>query len=332
MSKDPDFTITEDDLVDESVEETEFEMKELEEPKAPKEEPAAEPEAELDIEVIDDTPEKDRNKKPAEPPAEVTDDELENYSEKVKKRIQHFSRGYHDERRAKEAAQREREEAIALAQKLVEENKKLKGSVNQNQTALIEQAKKSALVELEQAKRKYKDAYEAGDADAVVASQEELTSAKMKVERLANFKPQPLQVEENEVQIPQPAPQQPTVDPRAEEWRANNPWFNSDAEMTALALALHKKLIDSGVDPRSDEYYERIDARMRQVFPDQFGEVSKEEVKPKAKKPTVAGVTRSTAPKKIVLTQRQVALAKRLNVPLSEYAKMVAEEMRNENG
>jgi len=327
MPKDPDFEVTEDDVVDT----TEFEMTELEEPKAPVTK-APEPEPELEIEVVDDTPEKDRNKKPAEPPTEVTDDELENYSEKVKKRIQHFSRGYHDERRAKEAAQREKEEAITLAQKLLEENKKLKGSVNQNQTALIEQAKKSAQIELDQAKRNYKAAYEAGDADAMVASQEELTSAKMKAERLANFKPQALQTAEDEVQIPQPAPTPPTVDPRAEEWRANNPWFGTDDEMTAMALALHKKLVGSGVDPRSDDYYERIDTRMRQVFPDQFGDSSKEEAKPKAKKPTVAGVTRSTAPKKIVLTERQVGLAKRLGVPLSEYAKMVAEEMRNGNG
>jgi hypothetical protein len=101
-----------------------------------------------------------------EPPKEVTDDELSKYDESVQKRIKHFTKGYHDERRAKEAAEREKEEALRFARSLAEENNKLKGSVNQNQTALIEQAKKVVANELETAKRQYKEAYEAGDSDA----------------------------------------------------------------------------------------------------------------------------------------------------------------------
>jgi len=143
---------------------------------------------EYEVEVVDDTPKADRNRKPSDPPEDITDDELEDYSEKVRKRIQHFSKGYHDERRAKEAAFREREELERLSQQLVEENKKLKSNVNKNQTALLEQAKRNVITDLESAKKRYKDAYEAGDSDGVLAAQEILTNANIKADRLNNFK------------------------------------------------------------------------------------------------------------------------------------------------
>ena len=286
-------------------------------------------EGEAEIEVVDDTPEADRGRKPMkEPPAEVTDDELEQYSEGVKKRIQHFSKGYHEERRAKEAALREREEALRLAQTLVEENKRLQGSLGQGQQALLEQAKKVVANEVEQAKAKYKQAYESGDADALVAAQEELTTAKIKAERVNNFKPAVAKPEEHVVQ---PAPQAqefvPQVDSKARAWQDANPWFGKDEEMTALALAAHEKLVKGGVDPTSDEYYEKINSRIRQVFPDAFPSE-----KPVKKSSVVAPATRSTAPKKIVLTQSQVNLAKRLGLPLEVYARQVAEDMRKQNG
>ena len=286
-------------------------------------------EGEAEIEVVDDTPEADRGRKPMkEPPAEVTDDELEQYSEGVKKRIQHFSKGYHEERRAKEAALREREEALRLAQNLVEENKRLQGSLGQGQQALLEQAKKVVANEVEQAKAKYKQAYESGDADALVAAQEELTAAKIKAERVNNFKPA---VAKPEVPVVQPAPKSPApatqVDPKARAWQEANPWFGSDDEMTAIALATHKKLVESGVDTSTDDYYEKINSRMRQVFPDAFP--SEKSTK---RSSVVAPATRSTAPKKIVLTQSQVNLAKRLGLPLEVYARQVAEDMRKQNG
>ncbi len=288
----------------------------------------------VEVEVVDDTPPEDRNRKPGPPPDELPDDELKKYSEDVQKRIKKFTRGYHDERRAKEAALKEKEEALRLAQILVEENKKLKGTVSTNQSALIEQAKKNAQADVEAAKRKYKEAYESGDADAVVEAQEALTSAKLKAERLANFRPPALQNAETEVQIPQKIAQPSNVvDERAVEWQKENQWFGSDEEMTAFALGLHKKLVSQGVDPKSDDYYEKINSRMRQVFPDQFDDSEEPEVqKPKAKTSVVAPATRSTAPKKIVLTERQVKLAKKLGVPLDIYAKQVAEEMRKQNG
>ena len=304
--------------------------------KKPDEKPAAKKkgdEDDIDIEVVDDTPKKDRGRKPSTPPEELTDEELENYSEKVKKRLQHFSKGYHDQRRAAEQAAREKAELEALAARLVEENKKLKGTVGQNQQAMLEAAKKTAERELEDAKAKFKAAYDAGESDAVVAAQEELTAAKLKVDRVSNLKLPTLQEPETEVQTQTSAP---TVDERAVKWQQANSWFGQDDEMTSFALGLHQKLVKQGVNPRSDEYYEKINSRMRQVFPDAFDDVEEEdepeETKPRRKTNVVAPATRSTAPKKIVLTQTQVALAKRLGVPLEEYAKQVAMEMRKQNG
>ena len=307
----------------------------------PKVEPAPAPEpeakaAEVEIEVVDDTPPKDRGRKPTEPPSEVTDSELEEYSEKVQKRIKQFSKGYHDERRRAEAAQREREEAVRLAQKLIEENKRLQEAQSKSHAALLEQAKARTAAELEQAKRAYKEAYESGDADKVVAAQEALTTAKIRADKVANFKPAPLQPAETVVKpesTPAPAP---VVDKKAVEWQKANSWFGEDDEMTSFALGLHQKLVKEGVDTQSDEYYERINRRMREVFPQQFDEddevVAKPAPKPSKKANVVAPATRSTAPKKVVLTQTQVALAKRLGVPLELYAQKVAEQMRNQNG
>lgn len=286
----------------------------------------------LDIEVVDDTPAKDRGRKPSTPPEELTDEELESYSEKVKKRLQHFSKGYHDQRRAAEQAAREKAELEAMAARLVEENKKLKGTVGQNQQAMLEQAKKMAERELEEAKAQFKSAYDAGEADAVVAAQEAMTAAKLKADRVNNIKLPALQSEESEVQTQTSAPT--SVDERAVKWQQDNSWFGQDDEMTSFALGLHQKLVKQGINPRSDEYYEKINSRMRQVFPDSFEDVDDEpeETKPRRKTNVVAPATRSTAPKKIVLTQTQVALAKRLGVPLEEYAKQVAMEMRKQNG
>ena len=293
----------------------------------------ATPKDELEVEVVDDTPKADRNRKPSEPPEAVTDEELEDYSEKVRKRIQHFSKGYHDERRAKEAALRERDELERFVKSIQDENTKLKGSVNKNQTALVEQAKKTAEVELAQAKKAYKDAYEAGDADAILAAQESLTGAKIKSDKLNNVKIPALQEESDEVKTKEEPEKAPVVDKRAQDWASKNTWFGTDDEMTSLALGLHNKLAKQGVDLQSDEYYEAIDSRMRQLFPDKFEEEiaeTEEAEKPKKQANVVAPATRSVAPKKVKLTQTQVAIAKRLGVPIELYAQKVAEEMRKE--
>lgn len=295
-------------------------------------------EEKLEIEVVDDTPAEDRNR-PAmkEPPAEVTDEELEGYSEKVRGRIQHFTKGYHEERRAKEAAMREKDEALRIAQKAIEENKQLQGNLTRGQTALLEQAKKVVDAEIENAKRQYKAAHEAGDSDALVQAQEVLTAAKIKSDRLNSFKPAPVQQQEHAVQSsPEPVQTQartPQVDHKAEAWREANPWFGADRRKTALALAVHQDLMDEGVNPTSDEYYRRIDKEITQLFSPKSSDADNSgDKKVTRQSNVVAPATRSTAPRKIVLTQTQVNIAKRLGVPLELYAKQVAEDMRKQNG
>lgn len=287
-----------------------------------------------DIEVVDDTPEPDRGRAPMkEPPKEFAEDELSKYDEGVRKRIQHFTKGYHEERRAKEAALREREEAVRAAKTLVEENKKLKGSLSQGQQALVEHAKRVVAGEIDAAKRKYKEAYESGDADALVAAQDELTSAKLKADRVNNFKPPSVQTENTEVQPEQNTVATPPPDKRALEWQRENQWFGEDEEMTGFALALHSKLVKQGVDPASDDYYERLNARLRQVFPDTFESGKQTNASPSPRKSNVvAPATRSTAPRKIVLTKSQVNIAKRLGLTNEQYARAIAEQMRNQNG
>jgi len=293
---------------------------------------APEPEDEPEIEIVDDTPAADRGRKPMdEPPKEMSDDELSKYDEGVRKRIQHFTKGYHEERRAKESALREREEAVKLTQQIIEENKKLKGSLHQGQSALLEQAKKVVANEMEQAKRKFKDAYENGDAEKLAEAQEEMTAVKMKAERVNNFRPAPIQEDQKRVQIATAAPVQPKLDAKTQDWTERNTWFGNDDEMTSFALAVHNKLAKSGITPSSKDYYERIDARMKQVFPDEFesGKTASEDASPSPKKSNVvAPASRSTAPKKIVLSKTQVDLAKRLGLTNEQYARAVAAEMR----
>jgi len=288
---------------------------------------------EFDIEVVDDTPEPDKNREPLnEPVNEVTDDELAKYDESVQKRIKKITHGYHDERRAKEAALREREEALKFAQQIFEENKTLKKNLGNNTNLLVGTAKQNAEMALAQARTKYKSAYDAGDADQIIAAQEELTQAKLQLDKVENFRPAPLQERETPVNIPTFAPE-PQVDSKALAWQRQNQWFGRDEEMTSFALGLHEKMVKNGVDPTSDDYYERLNNRLRQVFPENFsGDVEKQEEKPKrTSSNVVAPASRSVAPKKITLTQTQVALAKKLRIPLEAYARKVAEGM-TQNG
>jgi len=284
---------------------------------------------ELEIEIVDDVPKADRNRKPSEPPSEVTDEELEDYSDKVRNRIKHFSKGYHDERRAKEAAIREREEFERYAKQLVEENKELKGTVDKNQEALLDQAKKTAAGEMLLAKRQYKQAYEAGDADKLVEAQEKLNSAGLKVDKLKDFESNTLQNTEDEVK----RPQTPQVDERAAEWAKANSWFGSDKAMTGYAMGVHNELEAKGVVLSSDEYYEEINSRMRKLFPEQFDEeIIEVEQETKRQPNVVAPATRSTASKKIRLKKTQVAIAKKLGVPLEDYARHEAALRGRQNG
>lgn len=302
---------------------------------------------EIEIQVEDDTPPEDRGRKPLpkEVVNELDSDDLEEYSEKVKKRLSQMKKVWHDERREKERALREREEALRFAQAREQEIKQLKSRLGHNEQAFIKEAEKSATTDLAVAKEKLKQAYEAGDAELIANAQEALTDAKLKLQNLSRIKPslqhEDERVEQNQqVTAPQAAPT-PRADPRAEAWRERNTWFGEDEEMTALALGLHEKLVRSGVDPKSDEYYRRVDETMRKRFPEAFDDVEEDEQPQtkQAQKPArtnkpanvVAPVTRNTAPRQVRLTPTQVLLAKKLGISNQEYAKaMIA--MENDNG
>ena len=295
-----------------------------------------EKEEDAEIEVVSDVPLEDRGRKPSEPPEEVTAAELGQYSDKVKKRIQHFSKGYHDERRAKETAQREREELERYAKKLLDDNQKLKSSVDKGHNALIASAKKQTESEVTLAKKQYREAYDSGQSDAIVEAQDVLTNANIRKDKVSNLRPRaevPLQTGRNTVQSPEPAPERVPRDAKAETWRDGNSWFGADDEMTAFALGLHTKLTKEGIDPRSDDYYGKIDTRMREVFPSQFDDGIDDSGTPKkTSSNVVAPATRSIAPKKIRLTESQQTIARKLGVPLKKYAEPVAELARNQNG
>jgi len=290
-----------------------------------------EKEPELEVQVEDDTPPQDRGRVPLpkEVVNELENDDLEEYSDKVKKRLSQMKKVWHDERREKERAYREREEALRFAQLREQEIRQLKQRLGNGEKAYIHEVTKAANNDLVTAKERLRQAYESGDAEKITDAQEALTEAKLKIKQYENFRPS-LQDEESGVQQTQqyqvpPAPQ-PAVDPKAEAWKDKNPWFGTDEEMTALALGLHEKLVRSGVDPRSDDYYDRVNATMRKRFPDYFEEEptqTKQEEKPARTKPAnvVAPVTRSSAPRQVRLTPTQVALAKKLGLSNEQYAR-----------
>lgn len=290
------------------------------------------------IEVIDDTPEQDKGRKPL--PKEIVEeldkDDLEEYSDKVKKRLSQMKKVWHDERRAKEEATREREEAIRFANAQVEENKKLRQRVGTGEKLFVQEITKSANSEVEAAKAKLKQAYESGDVDLITSAQDSLTDAKLKVREYERYRPS-LQEEESPVQTtPEQTRQTNQVDPKALAWQKENTWFGTDEEMTALALGLHEKVVKSGLDPRSDEYYDRINSTMRKRFPEYFGEdksAPQETERPTPRKPAnvVAPATRSTAPRQVRLTASQVALAKKLGLTPEAYARELI-KLENDNG
>ena len=290
---------------------------------------------EIEIEVVDDTPIEDRGRWPLNKEVEdPTDEEIENYSDKVKHRIKELTHARHDERRSKETVMREKQELERLAQHLIEENKSLKKNVNFGQEAFIATARQKAEADIAMARRQYKEAQEAFDTDAIIAAQEALTEAKMELERTKNYRATPLQEERNEVQIQPRQTQTVQPDEKSLRWQAKNQWFGSQGfeEVTSFSLGLHQKLVNSGIDPRSDEYYEQIDARVRSTFPEMFG--GGEQKRSEAKRPSnvVAPASRSTTAGKVKLTTTQLGLAKKFGLTPQQYAMQVAKLEAQQNG
>lgn len=280
-------------------------------------------ELDIEIEIEDDTPEEDRGRQPM--PKEIVDDldrdELEEYDEGVKQKLKQLKKVWHDERRAKEQLAREQEEALAVARRLYEENQKLRSAYSTGEKEYISTAQTNAQMEMDAARRAYREAYESGDTDGVIAAQEKMNLAQLKVLRAESLKETPLQepgdiVQQRREERPvQPQAVQP--DRKAQAWQERNSWFGKDEEMTAAALGLHQKLVNSGVEVGSDEYYSTLDKTMRTRFSEHFGE-------PKAKPRTVvAPATRSTSSNKIRLTQSQVQIAKKFGLTPEVYAREV---------
>ena len=299
--------------------------------------PVSEARSKPDIEVEDDTPVQDRGREPM--PKEIVDeleaDELEEYSEKVKLRLKQMKKVWHDERREKERAFREQQETLSAAQRLLEENKRLKSTLSEGEGHLLTSYKQQAEYELKEAERAYRDAYEAADTDRVVDSQRKLTEAALKMQQLNNYRPT-LQAPETEVQIPQGQVQVPQPDRTTMAWQERNQWYGTDPEMTASALGLHQKLVNER-GPQfvgSDEYWTTVDKTIRRRFPDYFGgdEVANGDSRAVTREPRAASVvapaSRSRSPKKIRLSTTQLAVAKKFGLTPEQYAREV---MKMEN-
>ena len=300
-------------------------------PQQTKEKP--EEDQEFEIEIVDDTPEEDQGREAM--PEEIVDDlekdELDEYSKEKGKQLKKV---WNDERRAKEAALKERDHAAKLAKQALEENKLLKQHLSQGEQALMSNSKSSAEHELALAKKTFKDAYDAGDADAVAEASENLASAKLNLQNAEAYIPQyseeTLQAQEDSVNkeseqlTQQPTPQ---ADAKALAWQERNKrWWGVDRAMTSLAFGTHEELVNSGIDPTSDEYYESIDKEMRTRFPEKFGQEAEETPSTnrgngQSQQTVVSPAKRSTGSKRVVLTNSEVRLANRLNLTPEQYVR-----------
>ncbi len=295
----------------------------------------------LEIEIEDDTPEEDRNREPMPKPIvdELEKDDLSKYDEATKEKLKQMRKVWHDERRDKEAARREQQEAVAFAQRLTEENKRIKSLLSTGEKEYVTSMQTAANYELEIAKQAYRTAYDNGDTDKLVEAQEAMQNASIKLAQIRNFKLPALQDDDSVVQSQQEQYQQapvPVPDAKAQQWRDNNDWFGADEEMTATALGLHEKLKRNGVVVGSDEYYSTLDKTMRKRYSEYFGDEPEETKSSNTgviKKPStvVAPATRSTSSNKIKLKQTQVALAKKLGLTNEQYA-IALKKLENSNG
>lgn len=280
----------------------------------------------FEIEIEDDTPVEDRDRQPLPKDIvdELEDDELEEYSEGVKTRLKQMKKVWHDERREKEQALREQQEAIAYAQRMMEENKALKGKLSVGEQTFVSTYKGAAEMEYDNAKRDYKEAYDMGDADRLLDAQEKLNQAQFKLQRVNDYVPSR---QEEEVDVQPATNTVPRPDQRAIAWQERNEWFGKDEEMTSLALGLHQKLVAQyGTSyPSTDEYWKKVDDTMRRRFPENFGDKEEEAApqKPQRSKPSsvVASADRSTPSKKVKLKQSQVLIAKKLGLTPEQYVR-----------
>jgi len=286
----------------------------------------------FEVEVVEDTPEEEKPRLAEDREPEVpSDDEIDKYSAGVQKRINKLKFEAQEQERQKLEAHKLQEEALRYAQQIKAENEKLKQSLDQGEATLIDQAKGRITAELDKAKTAYKAAYESGDPDALLAAQEQLSAMQNEQYRVNTYKPQP-RIQANPTPQPQYAqqtPQIPRPDDRALNWAKNNEWFETDSEMTGYAYGLHEKLVKSGIDPRTEQYYNEIDSAVRRVFPDRFDDGQVEEPAPQRQNGSVvAAPSKSTKkPRTVRLSSTQASLAKRLGLSNEQYAAQLLKEM-----
>jgi hypothetical protein len=292
----------------------------------------------FEVEEEDDTPTEDRGKQPL--PDDIVEqlenDTLEDYSDRVKQRMAQLKKVWHDERRAKEQAAREKEEAVSYAKKVYDQNQLLSKKLSNGEEQYMSTVKENYETALTIAKRDYREAYDEGDTDKIIEAQARMNDAQYKLSNVSQYQPKnkASQEAENGVELAQlNTPQVPKPDARARSWQAKNEWFGQDPEMTSLALGVHERLVRSGMSPTSEEYYRRIDETMQKRFPENFEGSSLEPEKPSQRKPSnvVAPASRSTAPRKVRLSKTQVAFAKKLKLTPEQYAREMI-KLENANG
>ena len=281
-------------------------------------------EAQQETEVVEQPEEKVEAKK-EETKKEPSEDELKQYSETVQKRIAKLTKKWRE-------AERQKDEALTYAQRVMEDKKKSEAKLSKLEPSFLKTTEEGIKAGLESAKAKLAAAREAGDINAEVEAQSLISEyaykqakfVEAKAEQEEINKSRETEVKQPEVNLDRRQVAQGTPDPKAEEWASKNTWFGKDTAMTYTAFDLHKKLTEEeGYDPQSDEYYQEIDKRIRLEFPQKF---ATNEVKETAKPvQTVASAKRSTKSgrKTVRLTPSQVAIAKKLGVPLEEYAKQL---------
>lgn len=293
-----------------------------------------EAQAEIDIEVVDETPEEDKRPKEQKDKTdyESVDQEIAGVGKRAKQRIDKLKYDFHQERRKKEQSAKLRDEAIGYAQRVKAENDRLNRLVSDGQQYLGKQAEERAAFATIAAQQKYKEAYEQGNTEEMVKAQEALTRATMDSASAEQFNAQIPEEPLPQQQYVPPQPQVPTPDEEAVAWQAKNQWFGSDPEMTSFAYGIHEKLVrQENVDPKSEDYYTRIDKRMKEVFPDYFGVEKEQPPTTTSQSSVVAPATRnnSARPRKVQLTATQVSLAKRLGLTPKQYANQLIKDMNN---
>ena len=288
----------------------------------------------FEIEVSDDTPEEEKPRLAEDREPEVpSDDEIDKYSVGVQKRINKLKFEAQEQERQKLEAHRLQEEALRYAQQIKSENEQLRKNLDAGEETLIGQAKGRIEAQLDKAKSAYKAAYESGDPDALIAAQEQLTTLEVESDRVNNYKPQVRTAPQQQPQYAQPTPQANKPDVKALEWGKKNTWFENPEtpEMTGFAYGVHQKLVQSGIDPRSDSYYDEIDKAMKKAFPDKFDDGQIEEEAPQRQSSSVvAAPSRTTKkPRTVRLTSTQASLAKRLGISNEQYvAQMLKDQSK----